>query len=55
MSGIIERLYRCLYVEQAQYHVVHGVDTRRHSGNSRTFLFQNSVYASVGALVTTLV
>jgi len=29
-------------VEQAQYHVVHGVDTRRHSGNSRTFLFQTA-------------
>jgi hypothetical protein len=42
-----------LYVEQAQYHVVHGVDTRRHSGNARTFLFQNGVYTSVGTLVTT--
>jgi len=40
-------------VEQAQYQVVQGVDTRRHSGNARTFLFQNGVYIGVGALVAT--
>ncbi|MFQ3285245.1 MAG: hypothetical protein ACI944_001976, partial [Natronomonas sp.] len=44
---------RFLYAEQAQYHAVHGVDTRRHSKRFRPFLLNTGVYISVGASVTT--